>query len=278
MLIDGKKSAESFYDSLSIQIAVLKPVPKLAAVLVGDNPASLTYLRLKEKKLKELGIGFELVKLPAGVSQKDVINAVYKLNDDHSVNGIIVQLPLPTSFDTRNVLNAVHPSKDVDCLNSINLGNFFSGQSILMPATPQGVIRMLEFYKINLLGKRVTLIGRSNLVGKPLAVALLDRGATLTICHSKTVALKEAVQNAEIVISAAGQAHFLTKDFFHKDQTVIDIGTSAGANGKITGDVDFDEVSKIVENITPVPGGVGPMTIYGLIENLVTLTKLQQNS
>lgn len=278
MIIDGKKASEFFYNQLSIQIALLKPVPKLAAVLVGDNPASLTYLRLKEKKLNELGIGFELVKLPAGISQGDVITHIHNLNNDNSINGIIVQLPLPTSFDTRNVLNTVIPSKDVDCLNSENLGNFFSGQSILMPATPQGVIRMLEYYKMNVSGKKVTLIGRSNLVGKPLAVALLDRGATLTICHSKTINLKEAVQNAEIVISAAGQSNFLTKDFFNNRQTVIDIGTSAGTNGKITGDVDFEEVSKVVENITPVPGGVGPMTIYGLIENLVTLTKLQQNS
>lgn len=274
MILDGKKTSEELYNSLKERISKFSTSPSLVAIQVGDNPASSTYLRLKEKKLNELGLGFEVVKFEESVSFEVLKNKILNLNEDSSVNGILVQLPLPDSLNSRDILNLVSPSKDVDCLTTENIGKFYSGEGDLMPATPLGVIRLLEFNNIEIEGKSFCIIGRSNLVGKPLAFALVQKDATVTICHSKTQNLKLITQNSDIVISAVGKAKFLTREYFKKGQIVIDVGTSAGDEGKLSGDVDFTEVEGIVEAITPVPGGVGPMTIYGLIENLIKLSEL----
>jgi methylenetetrahydrofolate dehydrogenase (NADP+)/methenyltetrahydrofolate cyclohydrolase len=274
MILDGKKSAESFYEKLKIRTANLTNQPCLAAVQVGDNPASNTYLRIKEKKLLELGMSFRLVKFDSNTTQDEVKSKIIELNSDSNINGIIVQLPLPENFNERELLDSVSISKDIDCLTTLNMGRFVTGQSELMPATPLGVLRLLEFYNIDLEGKNICIIGRSNLVGKPLALALVQKNATVTICHSKTNNLAAITIQSSIVISAVGKPKFLTKEYFAPNQTVIDIGTSLNPEtNKLSGDVDFENVQDLNLSITPVPGGVGPMTVYGLIENLVRLSE-----
>lgn len=276
MILDGKKCAEELLFFLKDEVSKLSFTPKLAAVLVGENPASKTYLRLKKKKLEEMSLGFELIKFKENSSFNEIKPIIDKLNTDPSINGIIIQLPLPSHLQTRKVVDLVAPSKDVDCLTTFNLGKFYTNTSDILPATPLGVIRLLENHKIQVSGKRVCIIGRSDLVSKPLAFALISKDATITICHSKTVNLPEITRQNNIVITAIGKPRFLTKEYFSQGQTVIDIGISFDENGKLSGDVDFDEVSGLVRNITPVPGGVGPMTIYGLIENLIKLSRLSQ--
>lgn len=273
MILSGKDASANLYDRLRNRIERLDFKPKLVAVHVGENPASATYLRIKEKRLKELDLGFELIKFPETIDQDSLIIKIKELNASKDVSGIIVQLPLPEGMDERMVLDSIDPKKDVDCLTSVNLGKFYIGNGDIMPATPLGVLRLLEYYSIELTGKRICVVGRSNLVGKPLAMALISRSATVTICHSKTVDVLSATKKAEIIVSAVGRARFLTQDYFSPGQTVIDVGTSSDQDGGLAGDVDFTSVAEVVENITPVPGGVGPMTVYGLIENLITLAE-----
>lgn len=271
MILSGKEASSNYFVKLREKISRLPKAPMLTAIQVGDNPASNTYLRLKEKKLLELGLGFQLFKFEENISQEEIIAKIEELNNDENINGILVQLPLPENFDTQRVLNAVVTNKDVDCLNELSLGKFFAGKDNVYPATAKGVIRLLEYYKIPVEGQKICLIGRSNLVTKPLAIQLIKLSATVTVCHSKTKNLSEETKAADIVISGIGKAGFLTEEYFKPGQTIVDIGTSLDEEGKLSGDIDFDEVEKIVENITPVPGGVGPMTIYGLVENLVSL-------
>ncbi len=272
MILDGKKAAESLFDKLQEQIRSLPSIPVLAAVQVGDNPASSMYIRIKQKKLNELGLGFEHIQLPENSRSEDIESAIQKLNARPEIRGILLQLPLPHHLDTRMLLDTIDPKKDIDCLTSTNLGTFFTGSYDVMPATPLGVVRLLEYYEIPIEGKRIAVLGRSNLVGKPLSIALLHKSATVTMCHSKTQNLHDITQASDIVISAMGQPEFLDSSYFKQGHIIIDVGTSKGASGKIVGDVAFDAVKDLVAGITPVPGGVGPMTIYGLIENFVTLS------
>jgi methylenetetrahydrofolate dehydrogenase (NADP+)/methenyltetrahydrofolate cyclohydrolase len=268
MILDGKVASEALFEKLRSRI---DQKLSLTAIQVGDNPASTAYINLKRKKLEALEIGFNHIKLEENVPQDEVSRIIQVLNDDAKVSGILLQLPLPDHMDSRMLLDTIAPEKDPDCLNSLNLGRFFSGVSKIFPATPLGVVRMLEYYNIPLLGKKVTIIGRSNLVGKPLSIALTAKDATVTLCHSKTQDIKEYTLNADIVITAVGNPGFFTKDYFKEGQTAIDVGISKNSEGKIQGDVDYENVSQLVEHITPVPGGIGPMTIYSLIENLVNL-------
>lgn len=270
MILSGKKASKALYT----QFINLKKVPNLVAIYVGDNPASKTYLKIKEKTLKKLGFGFKLIHLGANIKLDLLLQHIHHLNDDPKVDGIIIQLPLPEKLSryTQQILDAVNPNKDVDCLNTFNIGKFYSGESDFMPATPQGILDLLDYYKITVQTKHVVVIGRSNLVGKPLAFAFTRKDATVTICHSKTINLQKFTRQADIIVSAVGKAKFLTGDFFIEGQTIIDVGTSLDELGKLSGDVDFENVSKIVANITPVPGGVGPMTVYGLVKNLVRLS------
>lgn len=273
MILSGKTASENLYSSLLDKAKSLQNKPKLVAIHVGNNPASATYLKIKKKKLLELGFDFELKKFSEDISEKYLTEEIEKLNQDNTCSGIIVQLPLPKALSEVVALEAISPQKDVDCLTSTNLGKFFQGQSEIFPATAKGVIRLLEYNKIDLVGKKVCVLGRSNLVTKPLAVELINRSATVTVCHSQTKNLIEETRNADIVITGIGRANFLTEEYFSEDQIVIDIGTSVNSEGKLKGDVDFENVSEKVYAITPVPGGVGPMTVYGLIENLVLLSR-----
>lgn len=270
MILSGKDASLDLYNKFEN----IEKKPKLVALCVGDNKASQTYLNIKKKALARLGFGFELIHMDENVLLDEVLIQIESLNRNIDVTGIIVQLPLPQQLqaETRKILDMVEPKKDADCLTTTNLGRFFSGETDLMPATAQGVIDLLDYYKIGVAGKNVVVIGRSNIVGKPLALALINENATVTICHSKTVNLSQFTKTADIVISAVGKAKFLTSEYFTNGQTIIDVGTSLDGNGKLSGDIDFENVSKIVDNITPVPGGVGPMTVYGLIKNLVKLS------
>jgi methylenetetrahydrofolate dehydrogenase (NADP+)/methenyltetrahydrofolate cyclohydrolase len=277
MILDGKTASSQLFDKLLQRINRLPRKPLLAAVQVGDNPASSLYIRLKKKTLEKLGLGFRHVHLSENATQIELIAAIEKLNLDGAVHGILLQLPLPAHFDTAQALNTILPEKDPDCLTTQNLGRFCAGESSIMPATPLGVVRLLEYYNIPVEGRNVCIVGRSNLVGKPLAIALTAKNATVTLCHSKTKEIEKHTCGADIVVTAIGRADFFGKEYFREHQTVIDVGTSTNDQGRISGDVHAQEVASFVENITPVPGGVGPMTIYGLMENLVTLAE-QANS
>lgn len=274
MLLDGKK-AQKFWTQRSIQN--IKYNSQLIAIQVGNNPASSKYLKFKKKFLKKLDFSFKLIKLSENLTERELINYINILNQDKNVNGIIIQLPLPNNLNRQIILDAISPVKDVDCLGSYNIGKFVTGNNDVYPATPKGIIHLLKYYNIKLDGKHVCVIGRSNLVGKPLSFALLNENATATICHSHTSSLEKITKEVDIIISAVGRAKFLTSKYFRKGQTVIDVGINFDEHGKICGDVDFDNVKDIVENITPVPGGVGPMTIWGLVDNLIELTNLQND-
>jgi methylenetetrahydrofolate dehydrogenase (NADP+)/methenyltetrahydrofolate cyclohydrolase len=275
MILDGKVAADHLFQDLAKGLSTLPKIPKLAAIQIGENPASTTYIKLKQRKLEELGCGFEHVKFDGDVDEKEVESKILKLNTDPEITGIILQLPIPIKFNQRKLLELINPLKDVDCLTSHNIGLFFTGESHLIPATPLGILRLLDYYNISVAGKNICIVGRSNIVGKPMSIALTNLNATVTLCHSKTEDLYEKTQSADIVIAAMGCAKSLGPEYFHPAQTLIDVGINRDENGKICGDIDFDNVVDLVENISPVPGGVGKMTIYGLVENLVRLTAKQ---
>lgn len=278
MILDGIKAYNVLKNKLHGKIKYYNIKPNIKAIYIGNNPASEKYLKNKKKKLDELNINFEVIHL-LKPKIDEIFSLIDKLNKDKEINGIIVQLPLPNYLknQTQQILDLIDPIKDVDCLNTINQGKLFTSKSLIIPATPLGIISLLQFYKIKVSQKNITIVGRSNLVGKPLAIALLNRNATVTICHSKTKNLKEITQKANIVILATGNPLFFTKDYFNQKQTIVDVGINIIQNGELVGDVDFNSVKDIVKNITPVPGGVGPMTIYGLAKNLIKLTILQKS-
>jgi methylenetetrahydrofolate dehydrogenase (NADP+) / methenyltetrahydrofolate cyclohydrolase len=270
MILDGKVASDNLFENLKHKINSLNGIG-LAVVQIGDHPPSNAYIRIKQKKASELGIPFNYIKLAEETPEPDIKKEINRLNDDNSIGGIVLQLPLPKTLSTVDLIDTIMPSKDIDCLTSYNLGRFFSGSSRLMPATPLGVLRLLDYYDINVSGKNVCVIGKSNLVGKPLAVSLMNKDATVSICHTKTRNIEQYSRSSDIVIIAAGDPKFFTARYFSIGQTVVDVGITKTGNNKVYGDVNFEEVSTIVENITPVPGGVGPMTVYGLFENFVTL-------
>ncbi len=279
MILSGKKASEELFTKLQPNISSLPKPPTLSAIQVGDNPASSTYIRMKKKKIESLGMKFVHTQLPENCTEEQLENIIYDLNHDNKITGILLQLPLPEHLQKkeRALLNLIHPQKDVDCLTSRNIGAFFTGESQLLPATPLGVLRLLEYYEIKM-ACRITIIGRSNLVGKPLAIALTNRNATVTLCHSCTENLYEITRRSDIVITAVGKPNYFTKEYFHNRQVVIDIGISKTPTGELSGDVEFLTVRDHVRAITPVPGGVGPMTIYGLVENLVLLASEPMSS
>lgn len=269
MILDGRTAAEKLFEALQPKAKNIKK--KLCAIQVGSDPASTLYINLKRKKTEQLGLIFEHVILDESVSQEEAKQNIQKVARDVSVGGMIVQLPLPEHLNRQELLDLIPIDKDIDCLSSGGLGAFFTGASQIIPATPYGVLKLLDFYNIAIEGKDVCIIGASNLIGKPLSLALTDIGATVTLCHIKTQNLKEQTRESDIVISAVGKAHIFGSEYFKPGQTVIDIGVSKSTEGRMVGDIQFDEVSTIVENITPSPGGVGPMTIYALVENFVLL-------
>ena len=277
-IIDGKNLAKKIRENLKKDVEELKKQginPKFAVILVGDNPASKIYIKNKNKACNEIGIQYEEYLLKEDTKMEELLNLIDKLNNDNTINGILLQSPLPKNLDINEAFRKIDYRKDVDGFNPINVGKLALGQDCFVSCTPYGIIKMIEEYKIPTEGKKAVIIGRSNIVGKPLIQCLLSKNATVTICHSKTKEIEKITRDADIVITAMGQPRFLKADMVKDGVAVIDVGINRMENGKITGDVDFDEVSKKASYITPVPGGVGPMTIAMLMNNIVKATKEQ---
>lgn len=276
VLLSGRPVADALLESLKSEVRSLNP--KLVIVQVGDDPASASYITQKLKSCDAVGLRHEHRHLDSSTTLKELLRTVETLNDDPDVTGFIVQLPLPAALQPAvpEIIRAIDPQKDVDGFGAYNLGKMFLSKEFehLPPATPSGVMEMLKFYKVPVEGKHAVVIGRSNIVGKPLAVMLLNRGATVTVCHSKTKDLKALTLQADILCAAVGSAKMITKDMVKPGAVVIDIGVSR-VDGKLCGDVDFDAVKEVASAITPVPGGVGPLTVASLIRNCVTAKKRQ---
>ena len=250
--------------------------PGLVVLLVGENPASQTYVRNKERAAAKIGILSKVEKLPETISEEELLAEIDKYNQDSRFHGILVQLPLPKHIDEEKILLAIDPKKDVDGFHPMNLGRLFVGKPEMIPCTPYGIMKMFEAYDIDLTGKRAVVIGRSNIVGKPMAQLLLMKNATVTIAHSKTEHFAEVAKEADILVVAIGRGHFVTKEFVKPGAVVIDVGMNRNQEGKLIGDVAFDEVSEIASYITPVPKGVGPMTITMLMYQTVEAAKKQK--
>lgn len=278
MIIDGRLIAQNIKSDLKKEIENLKLKginPGLAVILVGEDNASKIYVKNKKRCCDELGIFSEEFYFPEDTSEKEIIDLIEKLNQDKKINGILVQLPLPSHINQKNITESILPEKDVDAFHSSTIGNLLTNHTKLLPCTPAGIIEIFNRENISLVGKHCVIIGRSNIVGKPLAFMLINEDATVTICHSKTKNLSEICKNADIIICAVGKAKFLNRNMIKKGAVIIDVGINRDENGKICGDVDFDDVKNIASAITPVPGGVGPMTIAMLMKNTITATKIQ---
>ena len=266
-ILDGKALAGRIKEELRCKCGHLARVPRLAVVLVGDDPASAIYVRNKERDCRECGIDCRDHRLAADTTQEALLALIRELNRDDSVDGILVQLPLPGHLDGAQVLRAIDPDKDVDAFHPENVGRLLLGQPRYLPCTPAGILALLREYAIDPAGKHCVVVGRSNIVGKPLALLLLQADATVTVCHSKTPDLADQCRRADILVSAAGQAGLITADMVRPHAVVIDVAMNRGADGRLCGDVDFGAVSQRADYITPVPGGVGPMTRAMLMEN-----------
>lgn len=273
-IIDGIKISTEIRKDIKQIINETKITPSLAVIQVGDNKASSIYIKNKKKACEEVGIRFEHIKFNDTISEELVINEIKRLNNDISINGILVQLPLPLGFDEGKIINTISPVKDVDGLTYQNVGNLVLENDCLVPCTPLGVMELLKAYNVRLSGKNVCLVGRSNLVGKPLIQLLLRNDATLSICHSKSLDIKNHTKQADVLIVAAGHPNLITKDMVKDGVVIIDVGINKEGN-LLCGDVDFDNVSKKASLITPVPGGVGPMTVACLLKNVVKAYQIQ---
>ncbi|HEM3203970.1 TPA: bifunctional methylenetetrahydrofolate dehydrogenase/methenyltetrahydrofolate cyclohydrolase [Streptococcus suis 8830] len=269
-VIDGKALGVKMQAALAEKTARLKEekglVPGLVVILVGENPASQVYVRNKERSALAAGFKSEVVRVPDTISESDLLDLIERYNQNDEWHGILVQLPLPAHISEEKVLLAIDPDKDVDGFHPTNMGKFWSGHPVMIPSTPAGIMEMFKEYQIELEGKSALVIGRSNIVGKPMAQLLLDANATVTIAHSRTKNLPDLARQADILVVAIGRGHFVTKEFVKPDAVVIDVGMNRDENGKLIGDVKYDEVSEVASYITPVPGGVGPMTITMLME------------
>ncbi|MFD2729010.1 bifunctional methylenetetrahydrofolate dehydrogenase/methenyltetrahydrofolate cyclohydrolase [Enterococcus camelliae] len=279
-IIDGKRLADRLQNELKEQIAndSLRTPPGLVVLLVGENAASQTYVRNKELAAKRIGIHSKVDRLPAAISEKALLERITQYNVDPAFHGILVQLPLPKHIDEEKILNAISPEKDVDGFHPLNLGKLFLGKPEMIPCTPYGIMKMLDEYHIQLEGKKVVVIGRSNIVGKPMAQLVLARHATVTIAHSRTKHLAELAKTADILVVAIGRGKFITKEYVKPGAVVIDVGMNRDENGKLVGDVDFEEVAPLTSYITPVPKGVGPMTITMLMIQTYEAAKRQENA
>lgn len=272
IILDGKETARKVRESLKTKVEELKQrniFPRLAVIMVGDDGASKIYVKNKSKACEELGIEYEEFLLKADITQEELIDLINKLNERKDVHGILLQSPIPKHLDINEAFRTIKPEKDVDGFNPVNVGKLVLGQETFISCTPFGVIKLLEEYNIPIDGKNAVVIGRSNIVGKPMLQCLLNKHATVTICHSRTKNLEEITKKADILVAAIGKAKFVTKSMVKPEAVVIDVGINRNEQGKVCGDVDFDEVSKIASYITPVPGGVGPMTIAMLMTNIV---------
>ena len=281
VIIDGKALAKKIRENLKKECEELKQkgiIPKLAVIMVGDNPASKVYVKNKSKACEEIGINYEEYLLEENTTQEQLIDLIQNLNKDKTVNGILLQSPIPDHLNINQAIKAITYSKDVDGFTPSSIGKLMIGEDTFISCTPYGVIKMFEEYNIDLTGKNVVILGRSNIVGKPLLQCCLNKNATVTVCHSKTKDLIEYTKRADILIAAIGKSKFVKKEMLKDGVVVIDVGINRGEDGKLTGDVDFDEVEKIASYITPVPGGVGPMTIAMLMNNVIKATNLQYSN
>lgn len=272
MIIDGKKWAQHAQDALKERVNNLTKQgkkPGLAVILVGQNPASIVYVKNKIIACAKVGVHSQKIELPEHISEEELCATIEQLNQNPQIHGILVQLPLPKHINENTILKTILPQKDVDGFHAQNLGALVQNHASLVACTPKGIIQLLDSEKIAIEGQHAVVIGRSTIVGKPLALLLLNRGATVTICHSKTQNLKKHTQDADILVAAVGQARFVTADMIKKGAVVIDVGINRLENGKLVGDVDFESAQTVAAHITPVPGGVGPMTIAMLLENTI---------
>ena len=276
MILDGKVVSKELNNTLKDQIkktSVLFRRPKLAIILVGDNPSSLKYIKGKIKAADFVGIDVELIRFSKNCEEEDVIKKIISINNNKSIDGLIVQLPLPKNFNEKKITDTIGENKDADGFTTLSKGRLFQGSPKICPATPLGIIKLLDYYKINVSGKKTVVIGRSNIVGFPLAKMLLDRNSTVTICHSQTKSIKEYTKNADLIFIAIGKSDFLTSNMVKKGVVIVDVGINVGIDGKLSGDAKFSELKDISSAITPVPGGVGPMTVHALLSNTIELYK-----
>ena len=278
VIIDGKELAKKIRANLKIECEELKKKninSKLAVIMVGEDPASKVYVRNKSRACEDVGIKYEEYLLDVNTTQKELIELIEKLNNDKTINGILLQSPIPSNLDVNEAFRTISPQKDVDGFNPINVGKLVLNQDTFVSCTPYGIMKMFEEYDIDLTGKNVVILGRSNIVGKPLIHCCLNKNATVTSCHSKTQNIAQKAKEADVLISAIGKANFVTADMVKDGAVVIDVGINRLDNGKITGDVDFESVKEKASYITPVPGGVGPMTIAMLMNNVIKATRRQ---
>lgn len=272
MILSGKEPAAKVREMVRKELVERAITPRLVVVMIGNNPASQAYVNGKKRDCEECGIGFELIHLSENSTQEDVMSLIKGLNASNMIDGILVQLPIPRHLDKDAIIKAIDPRKDVDCFCEENLGRLFLNRPVFEPCTPSGIIDLMSFYDIDVVGKHCVIIGRSDIVGKPLATMLINYGATVTVCNSHTKDLKSITQSADIVVCAVGKPKFLTADMIHEGAIVIDVGINKGEDGKLCGDVDFDDVKDKVGAITPVPGGVGLMTRAALMKNIIKAT------
>lgn len=279
-LIDGKVISAAVKDEVAAEVKALKEqgvIPGLAVIIVGEDPASKVYVANKEKACEQLGMASFKYALPENTSEEELLALIKELNADSKVSGILCQLPLPRHLDEELIINSILPEKDVDAFHPHNVGKIMIGNYDFLPCTPAGIMEMLKYENIDIEGKECVVIGRSNIVGKPMSMLLLHKNGTVTVCHSRTKNLKEVCRRADILVAAVGRANFVTADMVKEGAVVIDVGINRLDNGKLCGDVNFAEVEPIASYITPVPGGVGPMTIATLMKNTLTAAKKQNN-
>lgn len=270
-ILDGKKLRDKILEELKLKVDKFEKKPTLVVILVGENPASKIYVNNKKKTAEKLGINSEVINYPSNITEQELLNKIDELNNDKNVTAILVQLPLPEHISKENIMNKISPVKDVDGFTPYNFGKLFSGETpSVYPCTPKGILLLLDEYGIELNGQHVVVVGRSNIVGRPLSQMLLNRNATVTVCHSHTKNLAQITKTADILISAVGK-NIIEGEMLKSDCVVVDVGIFKDENGKTRGDVDFENASKIASYITPVPGGVGPMTIASLMLNTVEL-------
>ena len=279
-IINGKEISANLKSRIAEETKIMKEktgkVPGLSVIIVGEDPASKVYVSNKEKACETVGFYSEKIALPESTTEEELLKIIERLNADTKINGILCQLPLPKHINEKTVINAISPEKDVDAFHPVNVGKIMIGDFDFLPCTPAGIMEMLRYENIDTVGKRCVVIGRSNIVGKPMAMLMLHKNATVTVCHSKTVNLKEICRDADILVAAVGRANFVTADMVKPGAVVIDVGMNR-VDGKLCGDVAYSEVEPIASAITPVPGGVGPMTIATLMQNTLTAAK-KQNS
>ena len=275
ILLDGKKIKDEILDELRDEVNNMQEKPALAVIQVGDNEASNVYIKQKEKMAQYVGYQFHHIKLEDTITEEELLDEIDKLNKDINIHGILVQMPLPSHIDMYRIQNAVLPEKDVDGLSDINTGKLFHGKDALYSCTPYGIMELLKRYNISVVGKHAVVVGRSNLVGKPMAIMLVNEGATITVCHSKTEDLAKYTMDADILVVAVGKPKLITADMVKDDVVVIDVGINRLESG-LCGDVDYEKVSFKSSYITPVPGGVGPMTVAMLGKNILKAYKIQK--